>query len=89
MPAAGFETKIPASEQPQTHALDLAATGIGPRRRWDLKEIEWDYVDRLSEGTLMNKITNLEFPRSVDNFLSSSKPISFSRITLLHAVSHV
>jgi hypothetical protein len=28
MPPAGFELAIPASEQPQTHALDRAATGI-------------------------------------------------------------
>jgi hypothetical protein len=25
----GFEPKIPASERPQTHALDRAATGTG------------------------------------------------------------
>jgi hypothetical protein len=29
MPPAGFETAIPVSERPQTHALDRAATGIG------------------------------------------------------------
>jgi hypothetical protein len=29
MPQAGFEPAIPASERPQTHALDRAATGIG------------------------------------------------------------
>jgi len=29
MPPAGFETAIPASERPQTHALDRAAIGIG------------------------------------------------------------
>jgi hypothetical protein len=29
MPPAGFETAIPASERPQTHALDRAATAIG------------------------------------------------------------
>ena len=29
MPPAGFEPAIPASEQPQTHALDRGATGIG------------------------------------------------------------
>jgi hypothetical protein len=29
MPPAGFETAILASEQPQTQALDWAATGIG------------------------------------------------------------
>jgi hypothetical protein len=28
MPPAGFETAIPASERPQTHTLDRAATGI-------------------------------------------------------------
>jgi len=27
MPLAGFKPTIPASEQPQTHALDHAATG--------------------------------------------------------------
>jgi hypothetical protein len=26
---SGFEPTIPASERPQTHALDRAATGIG------------------------------------------------------------
>jgi hypothetical protein len=30
MPPAGFEPLIRASERPQTHALDCAATGIGP-----------------------------------------------------------
>ena len=29
MHAAGFELIMPANEQPQTHALDLAATVIG------------------------------------------------------------
>ena len=29
MPLAGFEPTIPASEWPQTHALDRSATGIG------------------------------------------------------------
>ena len=28
MPPAGFKPEIPASEQPETHALDRAATGI-------------------------------------------------------------
>jgi hypothetical protein len=30
MPSAGYELTIPASKRPQTHALDRAATGIGP-----------------------------------------------------------
>ena len=29
MPPAGFKPAIPASEQPQTYALDHVATGIG------------------------------------------------------------
>jgi hypothetical protein len=29
MPAAEFELSMPASERPQTHALDRAATRIG------------------------------------------------------------
>jgi hypothetical protein len=29
MPPVGFEHAIPASERPQTHTLDRAATGIG------------------------------------------------------------
>ena len=29
MPPAGFEPAIPASDQPQAHALDRAAAGIG------------------------------------------------------------
>jgi hypothetical protein len=29
MPLMGFEPTIPVSEQPQTHALDRTATGIG------------------------------------------------------------
>jgi len=29
VPPAGFEPAIPASERPQTHTLDRAATGIG------------------------------------------------------------
>jgi len=31
MSPPGFETTIPASERPQTHALDRAATGIGKK----------------------------------------------------------
>jgi len=32
MPPLGFEPIIPASERPQTHTLDRAASGIGFRR---------------------------------------------------------
>jgi hypothetical protein len=29
MPPTGFETTMPATERPQTHTLERAATGIG------------------------------------------------------------
>ena len=51
MPPAGFEPVIPASERPQSHALDRAATGIGTNiiiiaiiiisEQTYIKEIEW------------------------------------------------
>jgi hypothetical protein len=31
MPPAGFKPAIPASERPQIHALDRAATGVGDK----------------------------------------------------------
>jgi hypothetical protein len=34
MPPAGFDPPIPASERPQTHALDRAATGTGIRNHY-------------------------------------------------------
>jgi hypothetical protein len=34
---AGFVTKIPASERPQTHTLDRSATGIGDNELWSEK----------------------------------------------------
>ena len=33
MSPPGFEAAIPASEQPQTHALDRVATGIGKKEK--------------------------------------------------------
>jgi len=36
-----FETAIPASQQPQTHALDLAATGIGFSNITSEKLADW------------------------------------------------
>jgi len=37
MPPAGFEPAMPASERPQTHTLDNAATGIGAKRSMKVK----------------------------------------------------
>jgi hypothetical protein len=47
MPAVGFEPTIPASERPQTHALDRAAAGIGTKttihtqKSYDWLMAEW------------------------------------------------
>ena len=41
MPSAGFEPVIPASEFPQIHALDSAATGIGLKKI--LRSYSWQY----------------------------------------------
>jgi hypothetical protein len=40
MPQAGFESSISASEQPQTHALDRAATAIGYSLSSDLNFVQ-------------------------------------------------
>jgi len=40
MPPAGFEPTIPASERPQTHALDCAATGTGIQNKRQLYPIK-------------------------------------------------
>jgi len=37
MPLAGFESSVPASEWPQTHAFGRAATGTGRQIRLDFK----------------------------------------------------
>jgi hypothetical protein len=37
MPPAGFEPAAPASELPQTHALERAVTGIGSKQNYVLK----------------------------------------------------
>jgi hypothetical protein len=41
MPPAEFEPAIPAREQPQTHALDRAATGTGGICQTALLTFQW------------------------------------------------
>ena len=50
MTPAGFEPIIPASERPQTHALDRAATGIGRGSNPSLRGGR-AATNRLSHGT--------------------------------------
>ena len=43
--------------------------------------------DRDRWRELVNAVTNLRVPYNAGNFLTSCKPVSFSRRTLLHGVS--
>ena len=71
-----------------------------PRRRWvdnirmDLHEVGCGYIDwielpqdRDRWGTFVSAVMNLGVPRNAENFLTSCKPVSFSRRTLHHGVS--
>ena len=70
-----------------------------PRRRWvnirmNLQEVGCGYMDwigltqdRNRWWTLVSAVMNLLVPWNVGNFLTSCKPVSFSRRTLHHGVS--
>jgi hypothetical protein len=69
-----------------------------PRRRWednlDLQEVGcggMDWIELAQERdrwlALVDAEMNLRVPQNAGNFLTSCKPVSFSRRTLLHGVS--
>jgi len=71
-----------------------------PRRRWvdnigiDLREVGCGYMDwigliqdRDRWRTLVSAVMSLRVPGNAGNFLTSCKPVSFSRRTLHHGVS--
>ena len=71
-----------------------------PRRRWvdnirmDLQEVGYGYMDWIGLAqdrdrwrTLVSAVMNLLVPSNGGNFLTSCKPVSFSRRTLRHGVS--
>jgi len=71
-----------------------------PRRRcvdnsrMDLQEVGCGYMDWIGLAqdrdrwrTLVIAVMNLRVPRNAENFLTSWKPVSFSRRTLHHGVS--
>ena len=57
MPQVGFEPSIPASERPQTHALDRSATGTGIFRFIIRKEHKVAYYHK--KKLLMNQAVHL------------------------------
>ena len=71
-----------------------------PRHRWenniemDLQEVECggkDWIELAQDKdrwrALVTAVRNLRVPLNAGNFLTSCKPVSFSRRTLLHRVS--
>ena len=71
-----------------------------PRRRWvdnnrmDLQELGCGYMDWIGLAqdrdrwrTLVSAVMNLRVPWNAGNFLTSCKPVSFSRRNLHHGVS--
>ena len=70
-----------------------------PRSRWvdirmDFQEVRYGYMDwiglaqdRDTWRTLVSAVMNLRVPWNGGNFLTSCKPVSFSRRTLHHGVS--
>ena len=66
----------------------------GDNIRTDLQEVEYGYMgwiglaqDRDRWRTLVSVVMNLRVPWNSGNFLTSCKPVSFSRRTLHHGVS--
>jgi len=53
MPSAGFELRVPATEHPQTNALDRSATGISRTQiKYDIKnwcKKQETYLENLTE----------------------------------------
>ena len=74
---AGFEPAIPASERPQTHALDRAATGIGETDYWcyKLSWHKWNPTNRRMEyRRALPRVPSRETARVASRCELSDKP---------------
>jgi hypothetical protein len=60
MPPAGFEPTIPASERPQTYALDLAATGIGRQNTY--VTVKFEFLREVLMNTVLRDMTPCKPP---------------------------
>ena len=56
MPSAGFELTISASERPQTHALDRAATGTNGHNAVPIQNRTHVYVKLFDHKDLENHV---------------------------------
>jgi hypothetical protein len=70
MPPALFEPTVPASERPQTHALDRAATGIGFKLQypWFIQSVVATDLRDLSDVQATQAVS------SCSNYKRSSQP---------------
>jgi hypothetical protein len=62
MPPVGFEPAIPASERPQTHALDRTATGIGRFDPRTVQPVASRYTDWAVAALYSSLLQNVKFP---------------------------